>query len=261
MSEGSLDTLINAYLDGEMSDAERAEFEARLADDGALRDRLARWRVVEAGLGACFGQGADAPDPLALHEAETLPMPGSGHARDASSDASAATSPWYRRPLYAAAAVLLVTAGVAWYATLPGAPEMQGPRDSYIYSLVTSNFTPAVVCDTPGKFLEYTESALNEPIAADFDSAATLGVTLVGWDTFGASYTAEGSDRLPRVLMALGPGGEQIVVYFAGYTHRSPEDDPMNATHVSSVCFGDVTAYELSPLPEPVVLGLLSVRE
>lgn len=258
MPDGSLDMQINAYLDGEMSDAERAGFEARVATDNALRGRLERWRVIEAGLGASFGLAADAPDPLALHEAETLPMPAQP---DGATDGSTGRAAWCRLPMYAAAAALLVASGVVWYVTRPGVPEPRAPRDSYIYSLVTSNFTPAVVCDTPEKFLSYTETTLNAPITADFDSAAALGVTLIGWDAFGAAYTAEGSDELPRVLMALGPGGEKIVVYFVGYTHYAPADDPLNATHVSSECFGDVTAYELSPLPMPVVLGLLHVRD
>lgn len=263
MPEGSLDIRFNAYLDGEMSDAERTDFEARLEVDESLRERFERWRRIEAGLVACFGGEQEAPDPLAFLDAGTPPMTKAGGGADGpGGEEPGPISPWYRRPVsMAAAAALVLAAGVVSYTTMTSGPARQPLRDSYVYAIVTSNFTPAVVCNTPEKFLDYTERTMDEPITADFNSAATLGVTLVGWDAFGAAYTAEGADELPRILMALGPGGEKIVVYFKERGQDTPQDDPANPPHVASKRLGRVMAYELSPLEKPVVLGLLGLDE
>lgn len=238
----------NAYLDGELSAAETAAFEAEMRADPLLAEAVGDVRVAEAGLRELFAETGEAPDPLAFESGAT----GRG--------------PRPRRWMVpAAAAALLIAAAGVWYTSRP-LPSGPVPSDRFIYRMVTANFTPAVVCDTPSKFAEYTDDAMNETINADFASAANLGVSLVGWTVLGASYDEDRARDLPRLLLARAPDGTEVVVYFRERGHDAPEQSPAPAGRaapdpisVHTKQLGRVTAYEISPLGEPVVLGLLSV--
>lgn len=243
MRNTPFDERANAYLDGEMTAAEIAAFEAQMKADPSLAEAVADVRTAEEGLRELFAVQGEAPDPLAV-------------------EARAAVRAPRRWMVPAAAAALLIAAAGAWYLTRPG-PSGPVPSDRFIYRMVTANFTPAVVCDTPSKFAAYTDEAMNETIGADFASASNLGVSLVGWTVLGASYDDERAEDLPRLLLALAPDGTEVVVYFRERGHDAPEHDQSarDPIGVFSKKLGRVTAYEISPLSEPVVLGLLSVDD
>ena len=247
MREETFSEQANAYIDGELNDAETAAFEAQMRTDPALAEAVDRVRAAEAGLREVFGQPVEVPDPFASAAAEHAPR---------------------RRlfvPLAAAAAVMIAAAGL-WYTYGSGAAHT-APSGRFIYRTVTASFTPAVVCDTPEKFLDYTEQTLDEPISADFASAADLGISLVGWSVLGGSYDDAAAEKLPRLLLARGPDGTEVVVYFRERGHGEPQPDAQPGSGQSgrdpigmhTKQLGRVTAYEISPLGEPVVLGLLDL--
>lgn len=62
-----------AYADGELSGAERAEIEAALAQDEALREKLDAHRRLRAQLSSAFDGALDEPVPLRLSEALAEP--------------------------------------------------------------------------------------------------------------------------------------------------------------------------------------------
>jgi hypothetical protein len=63
------DDKLMAFADGELSDAERAEIERALAEDHALREKLAAHRRLRARLSAAFDDALDEPVPARLRDA------------------------------------------------------------------------------------------------------------------------------------------------------------------------------------------------
>ena len=281
MSEGTFDERANAYIDGELSPAETAAFEAEMQRNPELADAVERVRTIEAGLADLFGGAVDAPDPLspefrAAHapikaqsdsesggesgedtDHEPLKFGGGSVSGTASGDGGR-SSRWLP---YAAAAGVLLAASAFWINS-GGGSVFEVPSAGFIYRQASADFEPAVVCDTPEKFLAYTEKTLGEPITANFTLAANIGISLEGWDVLGGDYNPGESDDLPRLLYARSPDGTPIVVYFREKGHGEPDATPPEGSVAADVTvhtktLGRVTAYEISPLADPVVLGLL----
>ena len=262
MREGTFNERANAYLDEELSAVETAAFEAEMREGAELAEAVGNVRTIEAGLREVFGADAERaaqniPDPLAMAAAENIRFPGGD---SASMPRTVSTmSGWL--PYAIAAALLLATLGV-WFQVGSGTTH-EVPSAAFIYRQAVATFEPAVVCDTPEKFLAYTEETLNEPIGADFEAASSLGIALTGWDVLGGDYNPGVSDDLPRLLYARAEDGTPIVVYFREKGHGEPALTPppgsvaTDAVSVHTKRFGGVTAYEISPLDEPIVLGLL----
>ena len=252
MREGTFDERANAYLDGELSAAETAAFEAEMRRDPDLAKAVGNVRTIEAGLREVFGEQAGSAGSI---EPPPDPLEFAGARR-----AAASSSPRGWLPYAVAAALLLATAGV--WMRIGSGTVYEVPSAAFIYRQAATNLEPAVVCDTPEKFLDYTTTTLDEPIGADFTLAANVGVSLVGWDVLGGDYNPGASDDLPRLLYARSPDGTPIVVYFREKGHGEPDRvaPPGGASapvRVHTKRFGGGTAYEISPLDQPVVLGLL----
>ena len=262
MREGTFNERANAYLDGELSAVETAAFEAEMREDADLAEAVGNVRTIEAGLREVFGADAELatqniPDPLAMAAAENIRFPGTD--AEPVNRPFAVTAGWM--PYAIAAALLLATVGV-WF-QMGSAVTHEVPSAACIYRQAVATFEPAVVCDTPEKFLAYTEETLNEPSGADFEAASSLGIALTGWDVLGGDYNPGVSDDLPRLLYARAADGTPSVVYFRERGHGEPALTPppgsvaTDAVSVHTRRFGGVTAYEISPLDEPIVLGLL----
>ncbi|MEM7756101.1 MAG: hypothetical protein AAF297_10750 [Planctomycetota bacterium] len=174
-----------------------------------------------------------------------------------------------RRLVYSAAAAVLlgVSAAVVIVGTQSGAftggasgiADGDGSRlidrdaERY-YTMVTRRFEPQVICDTPEKFIDYTQKAFGEPLTASFDSP----VTLVGWTGLDGGYDPDAPADGPRCLLALGPSGERIVVVFDDAASPAVLSDDGASVRTFTQRFGSLAAYEVTPLEESVVLGLLS---
>ncbi len=108
------DEEISAYLLGELEEAERADFERRLARDPELRDEVEGLRPVVSRLVALPDQAWDAPEPPPLGAAATAP------GREPQRDRPRARG-WAWTPARVAAAgalaALLLGAGI-WIGTL-----------------------------------------------------------------------------------------------------------------------------------------------
>lgn len=231
--------LANAYVDGELSESARRAFEAALAEDAGLREQVEALRRVDAAVRMIGASGEAAPDPRAW-----LPTA-----------APAGRMTFRRRALLAMAAVL----GLALLGRLgmEGVSAWTQRTDvAAVYRAVTADFVPQHVCATPEEFVAYTTRALGAGITADF----TSGVALVGWSSPVPGAYGEAAGPLRRMLLAEGAGGTRVVVLFEDPRLFGPRLDGASGLNVFSRRLGPVTAFEVTPGPEPVVLGLLAVE-
>lgn len=227
-----IDDCLNELLDTEHAD------QATMPRDPAEQRRLDQLKAVDRLLFTEYGEFASRP---------AQPMP-------------AAARP-HRSLLLAAAAMVLL--GVAVWVSFPPtpAPSVYGQRFVAVANLYTStlnDFVPDIVCDTPEKFADYTDDAFGIALTARFDTAAVL----VGWKSDLYGQAAEGkAPPGPRVLLATAPTGQPVVVLFtpfvdASITDRKTKDGVELSVHSDRI--GGIAVHEISTLPEPVILGLLS---
>lgn len=125
MDERTL-TLIDAYLDGSLTGAERTDFEQQLQSDPALAREVALQRDIEGALRE--PEVADLEEKLSHIIAEARPV----------------RNLWgqYQRPLAIAASVLLLV-GLAWLFR----PAPKGPLDKEALFLAQAEFPEALMTD------------------------------------------------------------------------------------------------------------------
>lgn len=213
---------LNRYLDAELSPAERAEFEAELARDPHLRAAAERLGRAHAALRTHY-QLADA------------------------SPTRKTASPLRRLAL---AAGILLAVGLTFYAyrqTLP--PPLDG---DLIHRAFVLDPTPVIVCDTPEKFLAYTQDTLSAPITARFDT----GITLVGWRDAQPGYGDK--DLRTRLLLAYAADQTPVVVLFQPAGRPKPLLT-RRGLQAYSLRLGPIDLWEISPLDQPVVLPVMSL--
>ncbi|MEM1167305.1 MAG: hypothetical protein AAGI30_13565 [Planctomycetota bacterium] len=184
---------IDAYLDNELTETERADFEGRVATDPDLARELDTMQRVGAATRRLY------PMPDAAGSALPNPRPA----------IAGRIAPPLRWAAGAAAAIVLLVGGWLWFggpASQPGGP---GARMAAIfYQQQSASMAPEVVCDTYDKFLDYTTDVYAEPIAARFDA----GVELIGWRALRGPYPSNGEfDDARRVLLARSADGTPII--------------------------------------------------
>ena len=235
--EAPTETALDRVLDARASEEDHASVES----DGVARTEREAWAAIEASIVRQY-----ASDPAAADEIARRVL-------DADAGASRGWTARPRSAAWAAAAVLaLVVGGAAWFTTSGGSGNsMTAPvavsRDAgRYYATITASFDPEVVCDTPEKFVTYTEAALGLALTASFEGPEVL----IGWDAFLGAYTDEVG---PRVLLALAPSGERVVVVFEP---DPPERSivPGDGINAFEREFGSVRATELTPLDQPTVM-------
>lgn len=221
------DTL-NAYLDGELVGADLADFERALDSDAQLRARVERMRKIEGTL-------------CKIHAADSVPSVTNLPKKTAIS--------WQRALPYAA--LVAIGVGIWFFTSTQNRPD---PLDgSGLYQRTVVLFEPQKVCDTPAKFEQYTLEAFGRTISADFDA----GVALIGWRTPRNRYEPDSEDG-PRVLLARSVNGTEVLAVF--------QDPSLPAPRVGSDLnrfdrrVGPVRVFEITPLDEPEVIGLLTTE-
>lgn len=223
------DDLIESYLDGQLSEAERASFEAKVAESAELRAQLELQRRVDAALGRLFGESSEA--------APVLPMP----------------RRWRVHPALVAlaAVVCMATVGVWWFATrsFVDQPDRLGP----LYrQTIAAGFTPEVVCTTPDEFAGWVRSNFGQPLHPSADP----GIEYVGW-----SY-AHIVSGYSGVLLARVDGQPVIVAMDRIDREYARQVGPRDASltmHRRRI--GNLVLYEVTPLGRARILPALSERQ
>ena len=224
------------YAEGDLTPDERAAFEAEMADHPELAAMLERMESIDESLRTHFGAPSDTTIAGSIRPSVSMP----------------------RRIIGIAALIAIVGALSFVYLHSP-TPTVQL---AHARGVLEGPFQPFVVCDTYDKFRQYGIDTFDVPLAANFDAAATANITLVGWRSYQGRYGDESisGDKPVRVLLALGPNDERVIVVFrAKDTLRFETKDTLGYTKHSTT-IGGLVVDEISTLPEPIVLPLLGVE-
>jgi len=210
------DAMIDLYLDGQLADEQREEFERRLEQDEGLRAQVEMQRRIDG----------------VLRERYT----------PASVDFGGRGRPHMRVWAIAAVLVLAVSAGVYAAFFMPQRAPFDQPSDVY-RRLIASGFEPMQVCTDDGAFRSWMERKFDESIVIPDDLA---GVELLGWH-----YKRVLTPRT-GVLLAKVDGEEVIVLVERRSAARRLGDQ--DGLHVYRRDLGGVAMYEVSPLHEARLL-------
>jgi anti-sigma factor RsiW len=226
--------IINAYLDGRLSDAQRAAVEKHIDRDADLRREVEQLERMEDSLRDRFG-----PDQA---PAIDLPAPP-------------------RRlfvPLSAAAIILLaLLGGVYWYMNhMPGqqAPStglyaQLSPEQAYAQT-VAAGFQPGWVCE-PKEFRETFANRFGQPLALAPDTAATQMLGLSYMNVLSADTIA----MLARV------DGQPVMVFVDRADAPAAKVPPGSDLTLFERTIGGLMLYELTPLDRPAAMDLIQPVE
>lgn len=230
--------LIENYLGNTLTPEEKYKMEQRLAEDPDLRKTIQHLQSIDQRLRRAYLPLFDSGDDALIHSAgRSTPRQRHNKLRI--------------RGRWIAYALVLVMGVTGWYVFLRPMPEPINA--SRVHNGFVINPYPDTICDTPQKFLDYTRDRLGVSIAADFSTAAAL----IGWRSTGVLY--DSTEFQPLALLAKSPTDEPIVVIFQKTRSPAPTLDDGSSLNLLSRRFGDLTAWEVTPLPDPVILDLLSM--
>lgn len=234
---------LDAYLDGLLTGAELVEFEAELSRDPGLRRQVELSRLIDHSLRAAFEPEAVALGSASVGPASTRPGP--------------AIAPWRRSALYrismlAAAAALLLAAGVFTYTQLTdsGAFTLKVIRPDALYArVVDAGFTPEWVCTNDAEFAESVSYRLGQPLLV---AAGVPGLEVLGW-AYPHTYKATPLSERAMILLST-VDGQRVVVFM----DRAGADKPLTVKssrlHLFKRRVGDLVLYEVTPMERPVVI-------
>jgi hypothetical protein len=227
--------LLNALLDGETTQEQAAQIDMLTRSDPDFRAAVERLRCDEGRLRRLYALTAPA-QVLANHPATRAKTP-----------VPRWSSHRVMHRALAYAAMLLIVAAAAFYAAK--VPDHARLQASALHEGFVRNEVPTTVCDTPEKFLAYTQEHLGVGIEASFDS----GVRWVGWRGAGQGY--DHADSRTRLLMAFAPTGEHVVVLFQPRGKQPPQLQGSSTLSIFSKTLGDIEAFEITRLRAPVALS------
>ena len=163
------DELIFAYLDGDLDPQQLADFKAILESDPAIQSRLDALNAMNTSLIRIAQEPTSAP--LVLEPKQTTK-----------------TSP---RRWISYAAILAITTALFLYMN-PSQPKAVFDTQN-VYRQITTAFEPQIVCDSPEKFVAYTQESFGKPITVDFQTP----IQLVGWRYLGKNYNPGRPTKVP----------------------------------------------------------------
>lgn len=227
----------DVYLDGQMTGAERAAFEQRLAADPQAAADLARQRRVDAALADLFDPGE--PPALDFDAADApiaMPKP---------------SAPGVNRRLRLvglAAAVLLVAAG-AWL-IFANFGKSVGIQARQVYArLVDNNFAPEEVCTDPDKFESYMQGRTGQGLLL---GSSGTSVQLVGW-----AYAQDPGPKGGRVIILMvHDRGKPVIVFIDPINQQHPIAHPKPGSGLNTFerTIDRLILHEITPHAEPGVI-------
>lgn len=232
--------LIDRYLDGLLSEAERTAFEQRLAADPGLRAQLELQLRINSTLSRSF----------VIPAAEQVMGP-ARKARPVEKQPSRWSIPNLLRSRWVAiAASLLLVLGVwsAWRATRTNKVEDYPPQLAWypmemIYRMETQKgFKPQWVCDSERELATTYWLQLDQPLAIPIPPEKK------GW---GLSYY---NTLSPKTVALLAKVNDTPVMVFADRKEAEVLPAVDSNLHAHKRKVGDIVLYEVSPLPKPYLL-------
>jgi hypothetical protein len=247
---------LEAFLDGQMSDAEQAAFGERLRADAALRRQANLQQRIDGSLRRMF----EVPRPSieralsAVTSAESAKASLATEARALRSEPPEARSfrgYWIAAGIASAAAVAWVVATVAWNRPSGDEPYFAvRPLVDVYRDAVASGFEPSYECREADRFAATFRQRQGQPLA--------LLAMPAGPRMLGLSYVG-GLTRMTTAMLCL-VDGEPVMVF----VDRADADEPMAAVkdleglHIFREERDGLVFYEVTPLPEPRVTQLLA---
>jgi len=245
---------LDAYLDGTLPDAVRAEVAREVEANRDLRVEVELHRRIDDSLKRQF-EPAIPPGDLVARLRQAAP-PCEARQTEATIPLHARSPRARRLPmLAAAAAAVVIWGGLGWYFL---APERQWPEDApppplplaMVYkNSVATGFKPAWVCRDDHEF------------ASTFLQHHGQGLLLAkmpeGSGMYGLAYSG-GITRTATSMLA--HAGETPVMVFVDRLEADPhpaEPEPDTGLHLFRKELGPLVLYELSPLDEPRVMDYL----
>lgn len=242
--------LLDLYIDGMLTDAQRSDFEALLANDTALRAEYELQKRMDEALKRRFEPdvadiAVPQPKPAAksqvsqaIQATQAIPFP---------SSAKRSGSPWLR-----IAAMIVIAGALATILFIrPWGGSFVNPRDAYAEE-VRLGFKPYVVCETDEQMVHFTKKALGHAVLVAKDPS----IALIGW----AYDSRVVSDNTVTLLAKAGPDqSTQIVVYMDRAANDRRISTGTGTLNVFKRELGEAVFYEVSPLSEPSILPHLYV--
>ena len=264
MSDG--DDKLDSYLDRLLSDEARRAFERRMEQDERLRSTVRTHRLIEESLGRVFGEPGSAAFLKDLATATSL---NSAHSH---SQRPSRQSGWRKSLAIAAVLGLLLFSGwanrEALLSSRIGRVVFRSARFDVaaLYAAeISKGFRPQLVCETEEQFRGLMLDRFGQALAMQ----RSPGVSAVGW-----SYSELISPRTLHLLATIephsvveeGPPGAKygeatrVLVFFdrvgAG---PAPRLSSKSGLHLFHRVFGNVDAYEVTPLNVPRILNMLNI--
>lgn len=233
---------LDRYLDGAMSDAERASFESMMQSDDELRREMALQQQIDAVIRERF-----AP-PLEI----TAPALGRGGSA--------------RRILAATAAAAAIALGAFfawpvlsswWNASMGTGPapitfHLIGPAEAYRTHVEERGLVPEWECTTDAEFA----STVKKAVGAGMVVAQAPGLEVIGWSyNIVEKNRAEGVlGRYTMYLLTRVDGEPVLVLMDQRRLDRQLELPPGSSLNLFRSEIGDAVLYEVTPLETPRVL-------
>lgn len=223
--EPAFDAALEAYLDGAMSPGEARAFEARLAEDGALRGLVERSRAADESLRRLFAPPA---------EEEAPPIAGRIGAR--------------RWVLVAAAAAAVALVGLVVVLSSPKRREPPTPATVYA-KLVEEGYTPQWRCDNDEEFELAVVRRLGQPLLI----AEAPRLEVLGW-AYGDRYSGGTISEQTMVLMTVYNGEKVLAMIDRAYLDREVELPKGSKVRIFRRTIENLVVWEVTPLDRPVTL-------
>jgi hypothetical protein len=250
-----VDRLIDAYVDGELTAAERRALEERARGDAGLRDRLGAQREVDARLRALFAPPARRDVPMAAGGAAGSERLRAALVGSAGAGEGGRGAGWGRRGALrlAVAACVLLALGVGWW----WAMRVPRTRPDAVYArYVEAGFKPEAVCTTPKEFEAYTAQHLMQPVLPT--AASGSGVEYVGWSYEGGEHFFK--ERTYVVVLLARSGGRPVLVFMGERRgDRGAKEGRIGTMNVFRRELGGAVLYEVTESGSPDVSRTLAV--
>ncbi|MBX3407611.1 MAG: hypothetical protein KF869_12695 [Phycisphaeraceae bacterium] len=232
---------LEAYADGALGAADRADFEREMLRDPALRAEVEMQERINDRLRALYAPPESVAVPALAGSAKYSAHP---------THAPPAPRRWVGWALGIAAAIALAFVGIQYTGLLgPGPGDTRA--DALYTRLVRMGFEPAWECKDDAEFIAYTRDKFGQAFTID----PTPGVTLLGW-----TYCTGVLGDQAGVLL-VDAGGEKVIVV----VDRAGQDRPVKVDGASGLRVirqraGNAVLYEVTPRQEAVVLPHVQVQ-
>lgn len=251
--ESSLD----AFLDGTLSDADRAQWMIRVREDDGVHMQMTRQETIDAALRQLFSP--DAPTRERCVARLRTHIDGSGIISDQAAAVWSGRAIMPTRGRSRRASLLALAAAVGLCAVAGWQiKEFLSPADRpYVYAVqkwrsldriyhdeLAGGFKPAWVCANDAEFAAVTRRQLGQAVLL----AQVQGLSALGW-----SYANTLSPNT-MYLLASAPEAKVLVFMQPVEGAREPVVEPESGLKLHQRIVGQVALYEVSPLDEPRVL-------